>query len=95
MPRILTLTLFLCVESRKEMCVQGCLLAHVSAPQPARACGHLRSLARAQGFYSCEMLDELLPTIKAATFSERLQASILSSFRKKNKSCSDQSRTED
>lgn len=53
-----------------------CIFAH----QRECVCLHLRSLVRAQDFYSCKRLEELLPTMKAVTFSKRSQASIVSSL---------------
>lgn len=59
----------LCVEWDRKECT-GCVLARVYL--------HTGSLVRAQDFYSRQRLEELQPTVKAVTFSERSQASVVS-----------------
>jgi len=62
------------------MCAQGCLLIR----ERARGRRHLRPLACAHDFYSCKMLQELLPTEKQSPF-KKATGIILSSFRKNKK----------
>ena len=54
-----------------QKCVYRGVCCHACLPPAGCACWHLRGLARARGFYSCEMS----PTVKAVTSSKWSQAS--------------------